>query len=174
MTPSEPRAGVDLIAAWPWGQAWWKPYAEDHADDQERVERLEEERDTVLRRLNLKLGEGDIGREERERLKDIETALDCQPPAGQEEESWHDVVLARDEDGAMEVAWLPGDDVDVRGEYEQGGFTLRRYVDAEAPNVLTPDEAQDIARYLEGSGREEIQKLWLRLKDYGKEHHAGH
>ena len=33
-----------------------------------------------------------------------------------------------------------------------------------SPAVLSPDEARGVAGYLEGSGREDIQALWLRLK----------
>lgn len=49
-------------------------------------------------------------------------------PPSLPERRWDDVVLARDEDGAPEVAWCPGDDVEVRGEYERGGFSLATYV----------------------------------------------
>lgn len=37
-------------------------------------------------------------------------------------------------------------------------------IPAHSPNVLSVDEAREVSRYLEGSGREEIQTLWLRLR----------
>lgn len=42
-------------------------------------------------------------------------------------------------------------------------------VPVEAPNVLSVEEADAVLDYIEGSGREEIQRLFRRLQDWAQE-----
>lgn len=62
----------------------------------------------------------------------------CQPvsdPSGEQgDEDWPAVTIARDSDGALEVATADGDDDNPLPAYERAGIALRRYVPATDPS----------------------------------------
>jgi hypothetical protein len=103
--------------------------------------------------------------------------IDCQPEQGQDVKRWPD-----GQDRKRVLYFCPKCEVECRSPWhtcdrgpslvpqmaEETECVEVEVIPADSPNVLSEEEAREVARYLQGSGRTDIQKLWCRLSDYAE------